>query len=501
MLGRIINAGQCVEANGTVCAPTDIVGHGTHVTGIASARGVNSPYGGVAPGAQLVVVAVSTTDAIEEDALVTAVQFMFDRADFMKKPLVVNLSLGSDFGPHDGTFMWEQTIASYVGPDHPGRSIVAASGNSGSVAQNPIHQTVYVSENTPMLVPIRTEGASNGQVQVWVTMRPDAAMAVGLDGPDGSWISPVDRGNQDAKNTSDYNAGIIYGSNLAGSTIPAANNGAVVVWSGKWPAGDYNIHLEGKGVAELYMEGLGDAAIDGNTPAFFVSAVREGTINLPATHPAIIGVGCTVNRPHWTAISGAEVSLRAPVLDKEGGLPIRKAITPQNPPADSQSTIRDLLEGEVCWFSSTGPTAAGVPKPEISAPGAVVISAMSRGAKPGVDGSVFTTSACPPASSGAEDKRCLQIDDTHGIAEGTSMSSPVVAGIVALLFQADPTLTQDQIVALLQAGAHQLSLEHAVRRLYAGPGEVDALGFARCARADEESRALSARRSTKAGSR
>lgn len=474
LLGRL-GSGACVEVGGTICAPTDNVGHGTHVTGIAAARGANSAYGGVAPGAQLIEVRVSSTDAIEEAALVTAVQFMFDRADFMKKPLVVNLSLGSDFGPHDGTFLWEQTVASYVGPDHPGRAIVAAAGNSGSIVEMPIHQSVYVSDGTPMLVPIRTEGANSGQVQVWITMRPDAQIAVGLDGPDGSWISPVGRGNQNAKNTSDYNAGIIYGSNFSGSTIPAGNNGAVVVWSGKWPAGDYKIHLEGKGIAELYMEGLGDAAIDGNTPAFFLNAVREGTINLPATNPSIIGVGCTVNRPHWTAISGAEVSLRAPVLDHEGGLPIRHAITPQSPPAASQSTIRDLLEGEVCWFSSSGPTAIGVPKPEIAAPGAVVISAMSRDAKPGVAGSVFTTSACPPAKDGSEDKRCLQIDDNHGIAEGTSMSSPVVAGVVSLLFQQDPTLTQDQILALLQAGAHRYRSSTQFDD-YGGPGEVDAIG-------------------------
>lgn len=55
------------------------------------------------------------------------------------------------------------------------------------------------------------------------------------------------------------------------------------------------------------------------------------------------------------------------------------------------------------------------------------------------------------------------------------MSSPVVAGVVALLLQVDPTLTQDRVIALLQAGAHRY------RTLgqfddQGGPGEVDALG-------------------------
>ncbi|HVH45230.1 MAG TPA: S8 family serine peptidase, partial [Labilithrix sp.] len=197
---------------------------------------------------------------------------------------------------------------------------------------------------------------------------------------------------------------------------------------------------------------------------------REGTINLPATHPSIIGVGCTVNRARWSSIAGADVALKVPILDREGGLPIARAITPQA----ASPTHRDLVDGEVCWFSSAGPTAAGVPKPEISAPGALVVSALSRNAKPGSRGSVFTTPTCPVTKTGTIDKRCLQIDDTHGIAIGTSMSSPVVAGVVALLLQEDPTLTQDKVLALLQAGAHRFR-EPAPFEDQAGPGEVDAL--------------------------
>jgi len=223
-------------------------------------------------------------------------------------------------------------------------------------------------------------------------------------------------------------------------------------------------------MAELYLQGLGDASLGGDRQAVFVNGVREGTINLPATHPSIIGVGCTVNRPRWTSIAGADVGLRVPLLDQPGGLPAPRLKT-----KDAPAVFRDLFEGEVCWFSSAGPTATGVPKPEISAPGALVVSALSRTAKPGTAGSVFTNPSCPATKSGKTDARCLQIDDTHGIAVGTSMSSPVVAGVVALLLQKDPTLTQDKVLALLQGGAHRF------RGLaefddQGGPGEVDAMG-------------------------
>jgi hypothetical protein len=184
-----------------------------------------------------------------------------------------------------------------VGPDHPGRAIVAAAGNSGSIVETPIHQSVRVNEGARMRVPIRTSGADSGSVQVWITLRANARLAIGLDGPDGEWIAPVSRGDQSGKNTEQYNAGVIFGSAHEGSPIPASSRGGVVVWTGAWPAGTYYITLEGSGMAELYMQGLGDASLGGDRPAYFASGVREGTINLPATHPSIIGVGCTVNRP------------------------------------------------------------------------------------------------------------------------------------------------------------------------------------------------------------
>lgn len=472
LLARI-DEGTCKEGGGRKCAPSDEMGHGTHVTGIAAASANGSSYAGVAPRADVVFVRVTRgqADGIENDDLVRAVEFMFDRADAERQPMVVNLSLGSDFGPHDGTFLWEQAIAKHVGPEHPGRVIVAAAGNSGSIVETPIHQSVHVSRGARMRVPIRTHGAEAGAVQVWVTLRRGADLAIGLEGPDGEWITPIREGHQSGKNTDEYNAGVIYGSQHDNSPVPATSRGAVVVWQGKWPAGTYHVTLEGEGMAELYMQALGDAGHGGAHPAAFASGVREGTINLPATHPSIIAVGCTVNRARWSSIADAEVALKVPVLDREGGLPLARAITAQ----DRSATHRELRDGEVCWFSSTGPTAAGVPKPEISAPGALVVSALSRTSKPGSPGSVFTSPTCPLTKSGASDERCLQIDEAHGISIGTSMSAPVVAGVAALLLQADPTLTQDKVLGLLQAGAHRFRTPGAFDD-QGGPGEVDAMG-------------------------
>jgi subtilisin family serine protease len=443
--------------------PEDEVGHGTHVASLAAGNGAgsNGQYLGIAPKAKLVIARVTAAngESIENDNLLRGAQFIFDRADAMKLPAVVNLSLGSDFGPHDGSMLWEKTLASYVGPEKPGRILVAAAGNAGSVASPSTHQTVHVTPGSRMRVPIETNGAAKGGVQVWVNLRPKGKMSIGLDAPDETWISPIEEGNRRGKNESNFNAGVIYGSSVDGSPIPAGTRGAVVLWSGAWPKGRYYVTLEGDGLADLYLQATGDAA---ERPAAFTGGVREGTINLPAAHPSIIAVGCTATRPKWTSVAKQVSGLVVPVLDEAGGLFL--------------GGTRDLEDGEICWFSSAGPNADGIPKPEIAAPGAAIIGAMSQQATPGKPGSIFTTSGCPEKPGTTDrDPRCLQVDKLHGISIGTSMSSPIVAGAVALMLQKDPTLTQDKVTALLQSGAHHIR-GAAPYDDQAGPGELDIVG-------------------------
>jgi subtilisin family serine protease len=450
-------------------APQDEVGHGTHVTSIAAGNGGDAAtYVGVAPKATIVFARVTrdSSDSINNDDLLSGVGFIFDRADAIGKPVSVNLSLGSDFGPHDGSMSWEQVLASYVGPAHPGHALSIAAGNSGSVVETPVHQSVHVVPGSTTRVPLVTQGAANGQVQVWVAMRYGASLNVGLDGPDGTWISPVSEGTQQGKSAAGYNAGVYNGSSAPQSPVPNGSHGAVVVWSGAWASGVYTITLEGEGTADLFVEATGDAAGSGGQNVGFAYGVREGTINLPATHPGLIAVGCTVNRPKWVSIDHAQVGLTVPVLDQQGGLP------------DPSHATQSLVDGDVCWFSSAGPTLTGVPKPEIAAPGGVVVAAMSSQAAPGAPNSIFSNADCPPLQKGgtAPDPKCLQVDPTHAVSVGTSMSAPQVAGAIALLFQRDPTLTQDKIVALLQAGAHQFRSGPTRFDDQGGPGELDILG-------------------------
>jgi subtilisin family serine protease len=457
--------------------PTDTSGHGTHVTSIAAGNGgAGGLYVGGAPNAQIVFARVTrdVTESFILDDVLTGVSFLFDRAAAMNLPMAANLSLGTDFGPHDGSMSWEKALASFVGSDAPGHALIIAAGNSGSIAYSgatsPIHQVVHVTSGGAVSVPINalTPPSGNGEVDVWVTFTGGSSLSVGLDGPDGTWISPVPNGQNGTNTTSFYNSSIVNGSTAPGSEVASGSNGAVVIWTGAWPTGTYAVKLEGEGTADLWMQASSGVTAPNEDPLGFAYGVREGTINLPATQASLISVGCTVSRTQWTSISGLLLGEDVTVgvaLDDAGGLPV-----------DGSAPFTN---GEICYFSSAGPNVLGVPKPEISAPGAYVIGAMSTQAPPSSLESIFYDSACPADPSGGFiDPRCLQVDSGHAVAEGTSMSAPMVTGAVALMFERNPMLTEPELVPILQGGAHRYRTADGFVPFedQGGPGELDIIG-------------------------
>ena len=441
-------------ANGV--PPTDRVGHGTHVSGTAAAN-ASSKYPGMAPDADLVVVRVSdpSVPGIDTANVLRGVKFVFDRASAEGKPAVANLSLGSDYGPHDGTLAWEQELAALVGPAHPGRVIVAAAGNSGRPGDG-IHEQVYVARGSTTRVHVRAKRAGDGEssVYAWVRFRPGAALRVGLRTPDApSAVALQGPGREAGYNPRDYSAAVVT-SGSKQQIVPSSSPGAVVAWVGKWPSGDYEIELEGQGTADLFVSG------DGGSRVGFYGGVRESTVGSPAANPDIIAVGASVNRRGWTSRMGAPVAVPQWSFDRGGELETRSLDAP--------------YEGEVAAFSSAGPSTSGVPKPEVLAPGAGVISALSSGAPSASQSSIFYEGACP-IRSGKLVAACFEVDATHALSFGTSMATPVVTGTVALLLQAEPTLSSDKIKALLQGGAHAWRTG-ALFHEQAGAGEVDIQG-------------------------
>lgn len=95
---------------------------------------------------------------------------------------------------------------------------------------------------------------------------------------------------------------------------------------------------------------------------------------------------------------------------------------------------------EATSFSSRGPSPWGEIKPEVIAPGVQIRSTLPGG--------------------------------TYGVHNGTSMAAPHVSGLVALMLEAAPSLTADEIEVILTSTAHTTS-EH-VPNIDSGWGRIDA---------------------------
>jgi serine protease AprX len=108
---------------------------------------------------------------------------------------------------------------------------------------------------------------------------------------------------------------------------------------------------------------------------------------------------------------------------------------------------RGIGDDQIANWSSQGRTQDGFAKPELTAPGSQIVSTMAPGSA--------YVQQCPS---------CV-VDGAYFRAGGTSMSAPVVSGVVALVLQAHPDWTPDQV---------KWALVNSSRLLKSRLGEVNA---------------------------
>ncbi len=431
--------------------PKDTLGHGTHVASLAAGNGLSgrtARYVGIAPEATLIGARVSRAGdgAIYDADIVQAARFIFEQAERLELPAVVNLSLGSDFGTHDGTSPLEQALASFVAPGQPGRALIVAAGNSGGLYAETgsgepeplgIHTEVHVPRASEVKIPLLTPseelgGSRGGAAFVWLGFRPGDEISIAVDSGGEPWIPAISPGVSNTFKASNYEGSVFNGPTAKDAGLSVGPNNAVVAIDGDFEPGRvFTLRLTGHGTASLWVQATGGAAPETSPGVLFPRGEREGTINIPASHPDLIAVGATVNRNRWRDFRGQQFWVGE---------------------ADSEA----LAEVDGCaLFSAAGPNALGVMKPDLVAPGMHVIGAMSSAADPRSNDSagIFANQGrCRDL-----DYECYVTDDSHAVSSGTSMSAPLVSGAVALLLQHRPELTQQQIRTLLQAGARRPS--------------------------------------------
>jgi minor extracellular serine protease Vpr len=405
--------------------------HGTHVAGIAGGTGgvsANSNLRGVAYGSELVFVAMN--DLPTNQQFLDGIKYIFNYANQVNKPTVINMSWNGQVGPHDGTSDFDEMCDNLVGN---GKILVGSAGNNGSdllhlgktFSASSITLESFVKFNTNSI----TAGAST--IDIWGEVGKNFSVAVNIYNI----------------NTNTYEDYTPYINTLSGSNTTTTSN--------------YNLYDDDTFVPDLcsvqvsfeqinpqnnkphvrlYINNLAQddnykyisldfIASDGTVNTWcqscsfnnltYASPFQNGDTNmtigeLGGTGNSIISVGAHTSKNTWTSYSG------------------------QTQYQPNQTTPHVL--NQIAPFSSKGPTADGRIKPDITAPGNILVSSVSR-----FDSNYTSTS--PRTVSGLNDSTNTW---WYGMMEGTSMSSPMVAGIIALWLQAKPNLTVAQIKTILQ---------------------------------------------------
>ena len=426
-------------------AQNDTVGHGTHVAGTAVGR--DATYPGVAPEAGIIAVKYKSSTVAEALAgqsfspyVVDAVNYIFEKAAVLGKPAVINLSSGTSFGAHDGTSLLEQALDAFVS-ESAGRAMTVSAGNEGGTEfpvygdTGGIHLNYSVAAGNygNAFMNLFVSG-SKSYIDMWGPQDCSATVSMGIWGG-GGWVDSTGY----VANGSSTEKYLFDGATLLG-WIKIDRSETANTQNGKWhtlieihPGSNYNPFLYATGISLYGSCPSFDAWASPDDQIFFldyVPGVNPGdnskSIVVPATASKVISVGAYATRVSWTDSGG-------------------------NPQSDPLGLLDDLA-----YFSSRGPAleSAQGTKPNVAAPGMYTISAYS--------------SASSPSSE-------YVIDSQHVAMPGTSMAAPHVAGIVALLFQAYPGLSYDQIMTYLQSTARSDSFVGGAPNSDWGYGKVDAL--------------------------
>lgn len=455
----ILAQGQSVDSK--------LVTHGTLTTSLAAGAAAGTPYQGVAYEADIYAVSELITnneDLVDEqyhkyytnENMLLSYSNIFAYADSVGQPCVISCSLGGLQDMTDEDIMENQFLERLLTPGH---LMVASAGNAGREAHYmykpegvaSVGSGLYSSKESTT-INVSTTGKLIMRLTNWSAATPVSHEVV-LDMVPGDSISAT---------------GLRWYDFSKADTLPDLYNMSVSVYSGydgfdSTRVGydiflDYpNKHLynDEKCAVEFFGEDV-DARIFVQRGEFFAlkndyvqlddAAPGLGTLNSPASLPAVIAVGSTSHRIDWTRFDGKHNIYALP-----------------DPHGDRVN------------FSSCGPSLHGFTKPDVMAPGVSVISALNSQY---VDENL-TYIMNRVVYSGLSDGNT---EYQWGVDCGTSLSAPVVAGILALWLQADPTLTQDRVKEIFAKTCRQedsmLTLETSTPGVWpnyeCGYGEIDA---------------------------
>ncbi|WP_136795484.1 S8 family serine peptidase [Desulfosediminicola ganghwensis] len=444
----------------TTCAHRDNDGHGTHVAGTAAGNGsapsYAGPYTGLAPDAELLIVKFdfdNEKNRNSDTAVVDAINWIFEKAAAAGKPCVINMSMGSDYGPHDGTTAEERGLDDLTGP---GKIVCISAGNAGSSWEGPsfdthggpIHGSGNVQTSHDIVISTNsnytpTSADDYAFFDIWYPG--DVTTYVQITSPSGVTYPQSYTGSN---KTLWYTDGKSGGFATPEGTVYVENiSGANSFWEAE--NGDNNIYIEisdfsgvnpasGTWVVNIYSTASGDVTYHGwqgfsdslkHSFVWYDSGSASHVIG-DLTDPDLADNSMTIGKPA-TAISAISIGAYQTKATWPG-----RFYDDCEDPSSAYSYIdmdyatppityyNDFHLQDIAYFSSRGPSRDGRSQPFISAPGVGIVASLSQ-----------VNHAIP----GYNYFRCMNRVEYGGYyttLQGTSMSCPHATGSVAVLLGA-----------------------------------------------------------------
>lgn len=419
--------------------------HGTLTLGVAAGSGGGTNYRGIAYESDICLVSNAVSSNMEfikeediykytyaTDAL--GFKYIFDYAEQTGKPCVISFSEGSlqDFRGDD--MLYYEMLQRLTGP---GRIIVSAAGNTGNY-KNYIHKPmgresvgsfIMLYADKPLTFTTKSAQEFVMRFVTYSSMKDTLEISTAdvLASADSSLtVTKTMHGCEYKVDVNAYKScynetETVYDVYIKGPL----HIGMVTPLSVEIRGREADVELY-RGNCELRANNINRDLADGD--------VTHG-INSPSSAPAVICVGAT--------------SYRSQFVNKAG-----------------ETVVNDYgTGGRRADYSSVGPTYDGRIKPEVMAPGTnIITSASSFYIENNPDDTKLITSTFE--NNGR----------TYGWmgATGTSMSSPVVGGTIALWLQACPTLTPDDIVSVLSRTCTPVANRQSAPDNMCGYGQINA---------------------------
>lgn len=386
--------------------------HGTHVAGIAGGSGAGTKYKGIAFDSKFLFV----TFLVDENAVLDAWEWMYEKAKADGKRLVVNMSWGLyHFGTLDGNSLLSQAISAYT---DLGVVFVNSGGNNGNV--NFHLKKTFNADVLKSKIDFYSY-ASNPNM----------------------WGQSIHAWGEEGKS---FSNGLIVtnSSNTILAESPFYSTNTIKAYVDTFLVA---------GVDTVWYNISADSAHPLNNKPQMRLRVKNLNLNLRVLLKSTADSG-TVNYWNVTELTNDAGNWGMPFSASGTGSTPGDNLNGISEPSCSEDVISvaaynsqytspggTVFGGSLANFSSQGPRYDDVMKPDISAPGVNIISSMSS-----FTDAIFSSVASVDFNG-----------KTYHFAKlsGTSMASPMVAGVAALILDANPYLSARQVKEIIMETARQ----------------------------------------------